>query len=165
MPETASAGVLHRPPFPVGGLPVQMLPGGLTSTIRKPINGCRWFGAKARTLRQMRVLERSTISSEPNAAQFWFVEVSYLDGPTETYALPVKILSDDQARSLAQSAPHAVIARFSDEHDSILFDAVWDTDFREKLFRLMLDRQHATGKNGQLVGTVSRVGVVDVQAG
>src|SRR5882724_1109592 len=111
---------------------------------------CRWFGAKARTLRQMRVLERSAISSEPNAAQFWFVEVSYLDGPTETYALPVKILSDDKARSLAQSAPHAVIARFSDDHDSILFDAVWDTDFREKLFRLMLDRQHASGRNGNL---------------
>src|SRR5436305_3024741 len=99
---------------------------------------CRWFGAKARTLRQMRVLERSAISSEPNAAQFWFVEVSYLDGPTETYALPVKILSDDKARSLAQSAPHAVIARFGDEQGSVLFDAVWDADFREKLFRLML---------------------------
>ncbi|HWY50729.1 MAG TPA: maltose alpha-D-glucosyltransferase [Chthoniobacterales bacterium] len=125
------------------------------------IAGCRWFGAKARTLRQMRVLERSTISSEVNAAQFWFVEVSYLDGPTETYALPVKILSDDQARSLAQSAPHAVIARFSDESDSILFDAVWDTDFREKLFRLMLDRQHASGRNGNLVGALSpRVGAV-----
>ena len=122
---------------------------------------CRWFGAKARTLRQMRVLERSAISSEPNAAQFWFVEVSYLDGPTETYALPVKILSDDKARSLAQSAPHAVIARFSDDHDSILFDAVWDTDFREKLFRLMLDRQHASGRNGNLVGALSpRVGAV-----
>src|SRR5881396_1666531 len=125
------------------------------------IAGCRWFGAKARTLRQMRVLERSTISSEPNAAQFWFVEVSYLDGPTETYALPVKIASDDKARSLAQSAPHAVIARFSDDHDSILFDAVWDTDFREKLFRLMLDRQHASGRNGNLVGALSpRVGAV-----
>ncbi|HYS96006.1 MAG TPA: maltose alpha-D-glucosyltransferase, partial [Chthoniobacterales bacterium] len=125
------------------------------------IASCRWFGAKARTLRQMRVLERSTISSEPNAAQFWFVEASYLDGPTETYALPVKILSDDKARSLAQSAPHAVIARFSDDHDSILFDAVWDTDFREKLFRLMLDRQHASGRNGNLVGALSpRVGAV-----
>src|SRR5437870_5425592 len=125
------------------------------------ISGCRWFGAKARTLRQMRVLERSTISSEPNAAQFWFVEVSYLDGPTETYALPVKIASDDKAHVISQSAPHAVIARFGDEQGSILFDAVWDTDFREKLFRLMLDRQHASGRNGNLVGALSpRVGQV-----
>ncbi len=116
---------------------------------------CRWFGAKARTLRQMRVLERPAISSEPNAAQFWFVEVSYLDGPTETYALPVKIVSGDKARAITQSAPHAVIAQFGDEHDSILFDAVWDTDFRETLFRLMLDGQHATGRNGNLVGALS----------
>src|SRR5437660_2902532 len=124
---------------------------------------CRWFGAKARTLRQMRVLERSSISSEPNATQFSFVEVSYLDGPTETYALPVKILSDDKARSLAQSAPHAVIARFNDEHGSILFDAIWDTDFREKLFRLMLDRQHTSGRNGNLVGALSpRIGPVAI---
>jgi maltose alpha-D-glucosyltransferase/alpha-amylase len=114
---------------------------------------CRWFGAKARTLRQMRVLERSTISSEPNVAQFWFVEVSYLDGPTENYALPVKIASGDKARAILQSAPHAVIAHF--DEGSILFDAVWDMEFRENLFRLMLDRQHATGRNGSLVGALS----------
>src|SRR2546430_4045496 len=109
----------------------------------------------------MRVLERPAISSEPNAAQFWFVEVSYLDGPTETYALPVKIISGEKSSSLVQSAPHAVIASFGDEQGSILFDAVWDTDFREKLFRLMLDRQHASGRNGNLVGALSpRVGAV-----
>src|SRR5881394_2144435 len=62
---------------------------------------CRWFGAKARTLRQMRVLERSTISSEPNAAQFWVVETSYLDGPTENYSLPVKIASGDNAHRIS----------------------------------------------------------------
>src|SRR5947207_1544278 len=111
----------------------------------------------------MRVLERPAISSESNAAQFWFVEVSYLDGPTETYALPVKIISGEKASSLVQSAPHAVIALFGDEDGSILFDAVWDPDFREKLFRLMLDRQHASGRNGNLVGALSpRVGPVAV---
>jgi maltose alpha-D-glucosyltransferase/alpha-amylase len=121
---------------------------------------CRWFGAKSRTLRQLRVLERSLVSSEPNAAQLWVLEVSYLDGPTEKYALPVKIAAPDKAKNILQSAPHAVIARFED--GSILFDAVWDTDFREKLFRLMVDRQHASGRNGRLVGTVNpRIGKID----
>jgi maltose alpha-D-glucosyltransferase / alpha-amylase len=114
---------------------------------------CRWFGAKARTLRRMRVLERSSISAPPEAAQLWVVEVSYLDGPTENYALPVKIASPEKAKTISQSAPHAVIARFED--GSILFDAVWDGDFRERLFRLMLDRQHAAGRNGKLVGALS----------
>jgi maltose alpha-D-glucosyltransferase / alpha-amylase len=125
------------------------------------IAGCRWFGAKARALRQMRVLERSAISSEPDAAQFWFIEVSYLDGPTENYALPVKIVSGEKAQAISQHSPQAVIARFPGNDESILFDAIWDADFREKLFRLMLDRQRATGRNGSLVGALSpRIGDV-----
>jgi maltose alpha-D-glucosyltransferase / alpha-amylase len=127
------------------------------------IQGCRWFGAKARTLRYMRVVEHPPISSEPDSAQFWFVEVSYLDGPNETYALPVKILSGEVARSLSHSAPHAVIARFAGPDEAILFDAVWDATFRENLFRLMLDRQHASGKNGNLVGTVSPTFVPNIE--
>src|SRR4029077_8965357 len=91
----------------------------------KYIGTCRWFGAKERNLRPMRVLEQTTISPEADTAMFWFVEVSYLDGPNETYALPVKIASGDKARAISQSTPHAVIARF-DGDESILFDAVWD---------------------------------------
>jgi len=119
------------------------------------IRTCRWFGAKARNLRDMRVLEQTTISPEADAAMFWFVEVSYFDAPNETYALPVKIASGDKARAISQSAPQAVIARF-DGRESILFDAVWDADFREKLFRLILDRERAAGKNGNLIGTISQ---------
>ena len=121
---------------------------------------CRWFGAKSRTLRQLRVLERSPVLSEPNAAQLWLLEISYLDGPTEHYSLPVRIADGDQAKNILQSAPHAVIARFED--GSILFDAVWDNDFREKLFRLMVDRQYADGRNGKLVGSLNpRIGKID----
>jgi maltose alpha-D-glucosyltransferase/alpha-amylase len=119
------------------------------------IRNCRWFGAKARTLRDMRVREQSPICAEPDAAEFWFVEVSYLDGPNETYALPVKIAAGDAAHSISQVAPHAVIARFDGAEEAILFDAIWDAGFREKLFRLMLDRQRASGKNGHLIGSVS----------
>jgi maltose alpha-D-glucosyltransferase/alpha-amylase len=119
------------------------------------IRSCRWFGAKARNLRHMHVLEQSPVSSEPDAAEFWFVEVSYLDGPNETYALPVKVAAGEKARTISQSAPQAVIARFQGAEETILFDAVWDSDFREQLFRLMLDQQRASGKNGQLVGIIS----------
>jgi maltose alpha-D-glucosyltransferase/alpha-amylase len=110
----------------------------------------------------MRVLEQSAISGEPAAGEFWFVEVSYLDGPNETYALPVKIVSGAAARAISQAAPHAVIVRFDGPEEAILFDAVWDADFREKLFRLMLDRQRATGKNGHLVGTLSQAFIHNV---
>src|SRR4026209_557534 len=84
------------------------------------LNGCRWFGSKARTFRNLRVVERASISQDADGAQLWFVEVSYLDGPTETYALPVKIASGDAARSISQAAPHAIIARFEGTEENIL---------------------------------------------
>src|SRR3989440_669643 len=59
---------------------------------------CRWFGSKARTFRNLRVIEQPIISSGADAARVWFVEVSYLDGPTEVYSIPVKIASRDAAR-------------------------------------------------------------------
>ncbi|MFN2542289.1 MAG: maltose alpha-D-glucosyltransferase, partial [Chthoniobacterales bacterium] len=119
------------------------------------IGNCRWFGSKARSLRQMRVHEQSSFANEPHGAQFWFVEVTYLDGPDEMYAVPVKIVTGDAARAISQSAPDAVIARFQGSDETILCDALWDAGFREQIFRLMLDRERANGRNGHLVGTIS----------
>jgi maltose alpha-D-glucosyltransferase/alpha-amylase len=116
------------------------------------IKTCRWFGAKARTLRHMRVLEQPAISSEPDAAQFWFVEVSYLDGPTETYSLPVKIASGDAARAVSQATPQAIIARFAGSDETVLYDAVWDAKFRSQLFETIAQGQRMKGESGELVG-------------
>jgi maltose alpha-D-glucosyltransferase/alpha-amylase len=116
------------------------------------IKTCRWFGAKARTLRHMRVLEQPAISSEPDAAQFWFVEVSYLDGPTETYSLPVKIASGDAARAISQGTPQAIIARLAGSEETVLYDAVWDAKFRSQLFETIAQRQRMKGQSGELVG-------------
>jgi maltose alpha-D-glucosyltransferase/alpha-amylase len=112
--------------------------------------GCRWFGAKARTLREIRIIESPTFAGTGGAAQLWFVEVSYLDGPTETYALPVTIASGEAARRVSQTASHAVIARYDD--GSILHDAVWDAGFRSQLFETIVKSQHRKGINGELVG-------------
>src|SRR5215467_4775151 len=72
-----------------------------TEILPEYIASCRWFGAKARTLRQLRVVERSPISPPPETSQLWVVEVSYLDGPTENYSLPVKIASPDKAKNIS----------------------------------------------------------------
>ena len=55
---------------------------------------CRWFGAKARTIRELRIAEQVPISGE-GSAHFWFLEVTYTDGAPETYALPVQIASGE----------------------------------------------------------------------
>jgi maltose alpha-D-glucosyltransferase / alpha-amylase len=108
---------------------------------------CRWFGAKARTLRDMRIVEHPSLGLDGKRAQFWFVEVNYLDGPTETYALPVTIASGEAAKNIP---PNAVIAKLND--GAILYDAVWDNAFREQLFGTIARGQRAQGRNGELVG-------------
>ena len=115
------------------------------------IQSCRWFGSKARTFRHLKVIEQPAILSDADAAQLWFVEVNYLDGPTETYALPVKIASGDAARAVFQSAPHAVIARFAGNEETILFDAIWDAKFRAKLFEAIARHEVMKGGAGNLV--------------
>jgi maltose alpha-D-glucosyltransferase/alpha-amylase len=119
------------------------------------IRSCRWFGAKARTVREVRVSEQIPISTEEGAARFWFVEVHYTDGSPETYTLPVQIASGQAAQEVERQAPHAVIARFNGAEDAILYDAVWDTQFRESLFRLIQDRHRASGKSGELTGAAN----------
>ncbi len=120
------------------------------------IQTCRWFGSKARTLRNLKVIEQPAVSSDVDAGRLWFVEVNYLDGPTETYALPVKIASGDAARAVFQSAPHAIIARFAGTEEAILFDGIWDGTFRSQLFEAIAQRQVMKGKAGDLVGIAGK---------
>src|SRR6476619_2052093 len=119
------------------------------------LRNCRWFGSKARTLRAIRIVERIPISSDEGASPLWFVEVTYLDGPTETYALPVQVARGDAARAIERSAPQAVIARLHGDGDAILHDAIHDDSVRQALFNLMTEAKSARGEKGSFVGLTS----------
>jgi maltose alpha-D-glucosyltransferase/alpha-amylase len=120
------------------------------------VQSCRWFGSKARTFRHLRVIEQTAISSGPDAARLWFVEVSYLDGPTEIYSLPVKIASDEAARAVSRNTSHAIIARFAGAKEMVLYDAIWDGNFRSQLFGAIVQNQTMNGGRGDLIGTASK---------
>ena len=120
------------------------------------LQSCRWFGSKARTFRNLKVIEHPAMSEEAGAAQLWFVEVNYLDAPTETYVLPVKIASGDAARAISQAAPHAIIGRFEGSGENILFDAIWDVECRSRLFDTILKRETTGGRAGDLVGVAAK---------
>jgi maltose alpha-D-glucosyltransferase / alpha-amylase len=128
------------------------------------VQSCRWFGSKARIFRHLTVIEQSAILSEGDTAQLWFVEVNYLDGPAETYALPVKIASGDAARAVLQNSPQAIIARFAGDKETILFDAIWDAKFRSKLFEAIAQREIMKGRRGDLVGMCGKTLETDMAA-
>jgi maltose alpha-D-glucosyltransferase/alpha-amylase len=117
------------------------------------VQGCRWFGSKARRLRQVHVVERVPVTNEAGAAQIWFIQTTYLDGPIETYAFPVQIASGDAARAIQQAAPGAIIARFSGSGETVLHDAIWDSTFRAKLFEAIARGENLKGQFGVLTGS------------
>jgi maltose alpha-D-glucosyltransferase/alpha-amylase len=96
------------------------------------------------------------MSEDAAAAQLWFVEVNYLDAPTERYVLPIKIASGDAARAISQAAPHAIIARFEGSEENILFDATWDAECRSRLFDTILRHQTMKGRSGDLSGITAK---------
>ncbi len=114
------------------------------------LRGCRWFGAKARSVRELRIIEQIPIGGEDDA-QLWLVQVDYVDGAPEIYALPVAMATGTAAHTLSRTAPQSILTKIGTE-GAVLYDAVWDADFREKLFRLMAGGGRLPGRKGELVG-------------
>jgi len=116
------------------------------------IRNSRWFGSKARTFRNLKVIEQVDFSSDADDTRLWFVEVNYLDAPAETYAVPVKIASSEMAHSIRQNAPQAVIAHFAGSDGVILCDAIWDPKFRAKLFDVIVKHRTLPARSGHFAG-------------
>ena len=119
------------------------------------IQNARWFGSKARTFRNLKVTEQVAVSPDADGARLWFAEVNYLDAPTETYTIPVKIASGETAHSITQNAPHAIVANFRRRNGAILCDAIWDPTFRSELFDAIVQRRTLKAQAGQFVGVAN----------
>src|ERR1051325_2213756 len=116
------------------------------------IQNSRWFGSKARNFRNLKVTEQLALSQDADGARLWFVDVNYLDAPTERYAVPVKIASGETAHSIAQNASQAIVAHFGRKNGAILCDAIWDAAFRSQLFEAIVQRRTLGTQGGQFVG-------------
>ena len=110
---------------------------------------CRWFAGKARDPRSFAVQDVIAISTAPDAARLVLVKVGYADHSTETYLLPLQLLSGRAARDVATTHPQAILAESA---QNILCDAMHDDAFRSSLFTLMASRGTRAGEHGTLTG-------------
>ncbi len=120
------------------------------------VRGCRWFGAKARNVREMRIVEQIAMSEEADSGQLWLLQIDYTDGAPDTYALPVQVATGKAAHAITRNSPQAVMAHLGSA-DAVLYDGIWDNKFREQLFTLMAKGSRLRGKNGELVGVTGNV--------
>jgi len=121
---------------------------------------CRWFGGKARETRGFKIREMAGISAAADAARLAFVEIAYASGSPDTYLLPLQVAAGPRAETLAQETPKAIVARF--RGGGVLFDAVYDADFRAALFTLIAGGGVAGSDGGEIAGVAAGGWVGDV---
>ena len=118
---------------------------------------CRWFGGKARAWREMKLRDVLHIENENCNARVLLFDVNYVEGNAETYVLPIAIAEGDAAHALRQDHPQAIIAQFQDgDHATILFDALYEANFRSALLGVMMGDQSSRGQHGALSGEATK---------
>jgi maltose alpha-D-glucosyltransferase/alpha-amylase len=121
------------------------------------LRGCRWFAGKARTIRQINILESIPISKNADVTQLVLLEVGYTEGTMEIYSLAVSYIQGAKAKQITQEFPQAVIAclHIGDE-EGILCDGIYDEKVRESLLAMIAQRKRIKGKRGELVAFPGR---------
>ncbi|HEC99325.1 MAG TPA: maltose alpha-D-glucosyltransferase [Proteobacteria bacterium] len=121
------------------------------------LRGCRWFAGKARTIRQVKILESIPISKNADVTQLVLLEVGYTEGTMEIYSLAVSYIQGAKAKQITQEFPQAVIAclHIGDE-EGILCDGIYDQKVRESLLAMIAQRKRIKGKRGELVAFPGR---------
>lgn len=135
----------------------------------------RWFGGKARTIRQVRITEKLPFQEGPSFAFLLFIRVKYSEGPPETYSLPLSFLLHKmggveermtvegeavkldydwlgvKAEKILEESPQAVVSRlFADGEEGILFDGLYNQKFRDRIFEMIRRRKKIKGRPGAL---------------
>jgi maltose alpha-D-glucosyltransferase / alpha-amylase len=113
----------------------------------------RWFGGKARTVRQVRIAEALRFEEEAGLgdAALTLLGVDYTGGDEETYALPLAFAGGDEALGVAQEMPQAMVARIAGDDPGVLFDALWDTELCCGLVEAIGRRRRFRGEGSELV--------------
>ena len=116
------------------------------------LEGRRWFGAKARQVRAVRLVEAVPFAYGRKAAYLAFVQVHLTDGQPETYLLPLTFAARGDVPEEAVVARLRLQWEWGGPAGGVLFDAVADPDFLEALPEAIGRRRHLRGSGGEVVG-------------
>jgi maltose alpha-D-glucosyltransferase/alpha-amylase len=129
----------------------EILPGFLTRS--------RWFGGKARPLKQAKVMDLFSLEKESRQWAIALVRVDYLSGDGEMYALPMALSSEDASNRLLQEHPQAAVAKIKTRGKPgplLLHDAVIDPAFGTALLEVLTRKRNIHARHGQMHGMTTR---------
>jgi maltose alpha-D-glucosyltransferase/alpha-amylase len=116
----------------------------------------RWFGGKSREIRSISLRDDIPFHADGQTARWVLVDVDYVDGDPETYAVPLIFAGDERATSIGRHTPHLVLVRTvseSADQTGVVFDALRDPSFATSLLDTIQHRRRAKDGEGDIFGT------------
>ncbi|MEX0893978.1 MAG: maltose alpha-D-glucosyltransferase [Gemmatimonadota bacterium] len=110
----------------------------------------RWFQGKARRIRQMAVADVVQVPGAPEHSRLVLVDVTYVEGDPETYAVPLSATTAERRDELEKELRRAVIAPLVDGPAELLVDAMAEPRFRTALYGLAGARRRQSSTQGRL---------------
>ncbi|MGA1876134.1 MAG: maltose alpha-D-glucosyltransferase, partial [bacterium] len=117
------------------------------------LKNSRWFGAKAKVIRQVSILEDAPIRKVPYPCHMLLIEVEYTEGTPELYLLPLSFALKGESPRALEEFPGGVVAslRRGDE-EGVLYDSTYDEQFHQELLLTIANRRKMKGRSGDFVG-------------
>jgi len=115
----------------------------------------RWFGSKAREIRQARFTDWASIQTTSTDPSFLtVVTLEYDDGWRETYLLPLALLSGEAAARVLKHAPGAVLARITGARKGVIIDGIHDDGVCDRVLGMIAAKEDTPTRRGSAQGLV-----------
>jgi maltose alpha-D-glucosyltransferase/alpha-amylase len=127
------------------------------------IRNCRWFRSKARPVLSVALLDLVNFPGE-GLGHLLIIGFNYAEGPRDLYALPVRVASGEEARTIEVEYPATVIARVGQSGD-LMVDATSSQTFQRILLDIVAAGRTLAGRLGRLVPNKSTLLTDAVKSG
>jgi maltose alpha-D-glucosyltransferase/alpha-amylase len=118
------------------------------------LNHQPWFAGKFRTIKLLAIRENIPVPlSRGEEAAVIFLQVDYVGGDTEFYALPLAFATGEEMTMLRQNSPRRIIAEMNSADPAlggVLYDALNGAEFCAALLELLWNRRSLTGERGEI---------------
>ncbi|HEY2762024.1 MAG TPA: alpha-glucosidase C-terminal domain-containing protein, partial [Pirellulales bacterium] len=128
----------------------------LESVLRDWLPAHRWFGAKARIIQTVTLIDAVPLAAAKDSAQSKYLglaRVEYVEGEPDTYLFPLGYATGEDAERLSGQSPSFVIASLNlrdTKEMGLLVDATGDSSFTTAILDTLVRRRRWKGKDGEL---------------
>jgi maltose alpha-D-glucosyltransferase / alpha-amylase len=112
----------------------------------------RWFASKSRVLREARFSDWSMLRGGATPAFTTIVTANYTDGWTESYVVPLALVSAERADQVIAESPGAVLARITGARKGAIVDAMLDDDACNRLVEMVEQERQVRSVRGGVRG-------------